>query len=91
MRSVAPKGGLMLNSGLSPAALQEGLEPLTNKTRVVSTHWQVPTNWVSGIALQPSIESDVANSFAPSDFLADGQASGLGTVHPLLTLSLYGT
>ena len=37
------------------------------------------------------IESVVANSFVPSDFLVDGQVSGLGTVHPLLTLSFVST
>ena len=75
----------MLNSDLSPAA------PLTEKTCVVSTRRRVPTNWVSGRTLQPSIESVVANSFVPSDFLVDGQVSGLGTVHPLLTLSFFST
>ena len=39
----------------------------------------------------PSIESVVASSFVPSDFLVDGQVSGLGTVHPLLTLSFVST
>ena len=68
----------MLNSDLSPAAPQ-----------VVSTRRRVPTNWVSGRTLQPSIESVVANSFVPSDFLVDGQVSGLGTVHPLLTLNFF--
>ena len=77
----------MLNSDLSPAAPQGGRLPPTYKTRVVSTRRRVPTNWVSGRTLQLSIESVVANSFVPSDFLVDGQASGLGTVHPLLTLS----
>ena len=77
----------MLNSDLSPAAPQGGRLPPTDKTRVVSTRRRVPTNWVSGRTLQPSIESVVANSFVPSDFLVDGQVSGLGTVHPLLTLS----
>ena len=62
----------------------------TDKTRVVSTRRRVPTNWVSGRTLQPSIESVIANSFVPSDFLVDGQVSGLGTVHPLLTLSFFG-
>ena len=76
----------MLNSDLSPAAPQGRRELPTDKTCVVSTHRQVPTNWVSGRTLQPSIESVVANSFAPSDFLVDGQVSGLGTVHPLLTV-----
>ena len=63
----------------------------TDKTRVVSTRRRLPTNWVSGRTLQPSIESVVANSFVPSDFLVDGQVSGLGTMHPFLTLSLFGT
>ena len=82
--SGAPKGGLMLNSDLSPAAPQRGRKPPTNKTRVVSTRRRVPTNWVSSRILQPSIESVVTNSFVPSDFLMDGEVSGLGTVHPLL-------
>ena len=33
----------------------------------------------------------VPNSFVPSDFLVDGQVSGLGTVHPLLTISFVST
>ena len=37
------------------------------------------------------IESVVANSFVPSDFLVDGQVSGLGIVHPLLTLDFVST
>ena len=77
----------MLNSDLPPAALQGGREPPIDKTRVVSMRRRVPTNLVSGRTLQPSIESVVANSFAPSDFLVDGQVSGLETVHPLLTLN----
>ena len=81
----------MLNSDLSPAAPQRGRLPPTDKTHVVSTRRRVPTNWVSGRTLQPSIESVVANSFVPSDFLVDGQVSGLGTVHPLLTLSFVST
>ena len=36
-------------------------------------------------------ESVVASAFVPSDFLVDGQVSGLGTVHPLLTLSFIST
>ena len=81
----------MLNSDLSPAAPQRGREPLTDKTRVVSMRRQVQTNWVSGRTLQPSIESVDANSFVPSDCLVDGQVSGLGTVHPLLTLNFFST
>ena len=81
----------MLNTDLSPAAPQGGRLPPTDKTHVVSTRRRVPTNWVSGRTLQPSIESVVTNSFVPSDFLVDGQVSGLGTVHPLLTLSFVST
>ena len=81
----------MLNSDLSPAAPLGGREPPTDKTCVVSMRRWVPTNWVSGRTLQPSIESVVANSFVPSDFLVDGQVSGLGTVHPLLTLNFFST
>ena len=71
----------MLNSDLSSAAPQGGRNP-PQKTRVVSTRRRVPTNWVSGRTLQPSIESVVANSFVPSDFLVDGQISGLGLKKP---------
>ena len=81
----------MLNSDLSPAAHQGGKVPHTDKTRVVSTRRRVSTNWVSSRTLQPSIESVVANSFVPSDFLVDGQVSGLGTVHHLLTLDFLST
>ena len=73
----------MLNSDLSPAASHGEREPPTDKTCVVSTRRRVPTNWVSGRTLQPSIESVVANSFVPSDFLVGGQVSWLGTVHSL--------
>ena len=54
---------------------------------MVSTRRRVPTNWVSGRTLLPSIESVVATSYVPSKFLVDGQVSGLGTVHSLLTLN----
>ena len=73
----------MLNSDLYPAAPQGGGGTPTDKTCVVSARRWFPTNWVSGRALQPSIESVVTNSFVPSDFLVDGQVSGLGTVHSL--------
>ena len=79
----------MSNSDLSPAAPQWGRVLPTDKTCVVSTQRWVPTNWVSGRTLQTSIESVVASSFVPSDFLVDGQVSGLGTVHPILTLSFF--
>ena len=81
----------MINSDLSPAAPQGGRVPPTDKTRVVSTRRRVLTNWVSGRTLQPSIESVVLNSFVQSDFLVDGQVSGLGTVHPILTLNFFST
>ena len=81
----------MLNSDLSLAASQGGTSPPTDKTRVLSSRRRVPTNMVSGRTLQPSIESVVANSFVPSDFLVDGQVSGLGIVHPLHTLRFFGT
>ena len=81
----------MLDFDLSSAAPQGGREPPIDKTRVVSTRRRVPTKWVSDRTLQPSIESDVANSFVPSDFLEDGQVSGLGTVHPLLTFDFLST
>ena len=81
----------MLNSDLSPVAPQGGREPPTDKSRVVSTRRPVQTNCVSGRTLQPSIESVVANSFVPSYFLVDVHVSGLGTVHPLLTLSFIST
>ena len=80
----------MLSSDLSQASPQGVREPPTDKTRMVSTRRQVPTNWVSGRTLQPSIESVVANSFVPSDFLVGGQVSGLGTMHPLPTFSFFG-
>ena len=89
--SGAPKCGLMLNSDLSPAAPRGGREPPSDEICVVSTRRRVPTNWVSGRTLQPSIESIGASSFVPSDFLVDGQVSGLGTVHPFLTLSFIST
>ena len=81
----------MLNSDLSPAAPQGGRKPPTDNTRVVSMRRRVQTNWVSGRKLQPSIEAVVANSFVPSDFLVDGQVSGLGTVYPLLTINFIST
>ena len=81
----------MQNSDLSSAAPPGGREPPADKSHVASTHRQVPTNWVSGRTLQTSIESVVVNSFVPSDFLVDGQVSGLGTVHPILTINVHST
>ena len=89
--SGAPKGGLMLNSDLSPEASQGGRVPPTDKTCVVPTRRRVPTNFFSGRTLQSSIESFDGNSFMPLDFIVDGQVSGLGTMHSLLTLSFFRT
>ena len=77
----------MLNSDLPPAAPQGGKGTPTNKTRVVSTRMRVPTNWLSGRTLQPSIELVVAKSLVPSAFLVDGQISWLGTVQPFSFLT----
>ena len=71
--------------------LHKGKGIPTDKTSVVSTRRRVPTNWFSGRTLQPSIESIIVNSFVPSDFLVDGQVSGLGTVHHLLTFTFFST
>ena len=81
----------MLNSDLSPVAHQGGREPTADKARVVPTRRRVPTNRVSGRILRPSIKSVVANSFVPTDLLVDGHVSGLGTVHPLLTMDFFCT
>ena len=81
----------MLNSDLSPTAPQGGRKPPQIKPVLCPRAGGSNTNWVSGRTLQPSIESVIANSFVPSDFLVDGQVSGLGTVHPLLTLNFFST
>ena len=81
----------MLNSDLSPAAPQGGRLPPHIKPVWCPRAGVSRQTWVSGRTLQPSIESVVANSFVPSDFIVDGQVIGLGTVHPLLTLSFVGT
>ena len=72
----------MLYSDLSQAPPQGRMEPPSDKTCVVPTCRRVPTNSISSSTLQPSIELVIADSFVPSDFLVDGQVSGLGTVHP---------
>ena len=46
---------------------------------------------VTGRTLQPSTESVTAIFLVPSDFLVNGQVSGLGTVHPFLILSFIST
>ena len=64
-------------------------EPLTDKTRLVSTRRQILTECVSGRMLQPSTETVIANFSVPSDILMEGKVSWLGTVHPLLTLDVF--
>ena len=75
----------MSNSGVSLAAPIRVRKPPTDKTYVVSMHKRVLTNWVSGRMLQPSIKLVITNSTEASYFLVEGQISGQGTVHPLLT------
>ena len=87
----ASNGGLMSNSGHSSAALIGGREPLDIRSPC-GVHAQAgPTILVSDWMLQPSNEPVVGNSSAPSDFLVESQASWLGNVHPLLTLSFFNT
>ena len=81
----------MSNSGLSPAAPMGRMEPPTDNTRVVSTCRRVLTNWLSGRTLQPSTEPAVVNFSVPSDFLLEGQVSGLETVLTLITLNVFST
>ena len=76
-------------TGLSPAAPIGGIKTPTDKTLVVSTRRLIPTNWVSGRTLQPSAEPSISSFFVPSDVLVEGQVSGLGSVHPLLTLHFF--
>ena len=60
--SEAPKGGLIENSSLSPAAPIEGREPL--HMIPCGVHAQAgPDNWISGRTLRPSTEPVVADSY----------------------------
>ena len=77
----------MSNSGISPATPLGRMEPHTDEAHVVYTRRRVPTNWVSGMMLQPSIEPLFMNSSVPSDLLVEDQVSRLGTAQPLLTIS----
>ena len=79
----------MSNSGLSQAAHIWGRIPPTNKSYVVSARRRVSTNLVSGRMLHQSTEPVIAILCVPSDFLVEGHVSGLGTVHPLLTLNVF--
>ena len=79
----------MLNSDLSPAAPQGGRKPPQIKPVWCPRAGGSRQTGSPAVSLQPSIESVVANSFVPSDFLVDGQVSGLGTVRTLLTLDFF--
>ena len=90
IRSGAPKGGLMLNSGLSPAAPQGGkippqIKPVWCPRAGGSRQTGSPARH-SNHPLSRSSQTSV-----PPDFLVDGQVSGLGTVHPILNLSVFST
>ena len=45
----------------------------------------------SSVSVASGMSHHEYNSFVPSDFLVDGQVSGLGTVHPLVTISFVST
>ena len=45
----------------------------------------------SSVSVASGMSHQKYNSFVPSDFLVDGQVSGLGTVHLLLTMSFFST
>ena len=77
----------MSKSGRSPAAPIWRREPHTDNTRVVYVRRRVQKKWVSSRTLLPSTETAVANSLMPSDILVEGEISGLGTVHTILTVN----
>ena len=76
----------MSNSGITTAASIGERELPIDKTDVVLTHKQAPTNWVSSRMLQPSTEQAITNYSVPLDFLVKSQVSELGTVHPFTLL-----
>ena len=81
----------MSNSDRSPAApIREG-NPPKDKTHVVSMHRWVQTNLVSGRILQPANDPVVTNILCHQISKVEGEVSGLGTVHPLLTLNFSST
>ena len=88
IRDGAPKGLLMSNSGLSPAAPIVGRKLPKDNTCVVSTRRRVPTSWVSVRMEQPPSIELVVVSFSVQ---LEGQVSGLGTVHPLLIFYFFST
>ena len=81
----------MLNSDLSSAAAQGGREPATEKpVWCPLAGGSRQTGSPAGHCNHP-LSRTSQNSLVPSDFLVDGQVSGLGTMHPPLTLSFFGT
>ena len=79
----------MSNADLSPAATQGGSVPPHIKPAGCSrAGGSRQTGSPAGHCNHPLSRSP-QTLFVPSDFLVDGQVSGLGTVHPLLTLSFF--
>ena len=74
----------MLNTDLSPADPQGGELPQIKPVWCQRTGGSRQT-----VSPEGHIESIVAHSFVPSDFLVDGQVRGLGTVHLLLTMNFF--
>ena len=67
------------------SSFHRGRKNPTDKARTVSKRRRIMTNWNSGRTLQTSTESVGANFSVPSEVSVEGQVSGLGTVHLLLT------
>ena len=80
----------MSNYDLFQSAPIGGKNPPTYKT-LVSTRRLVLKNWMLSRTLQPLTEPVIAHFSVPSELLVEGQVSGLGTVHPLLTLNVFST
>ena len=73
----------MLDSDLSPAAPQGGMEPPQIKpVWCPRAGGSPPENCNHPLSLS-------SQTFVPSDSLVDGQVGLLGTVHPLFTLDFF--
>ena len=81
----------MLNCDLSPAAPQGGREsPQEKPVWCPRAGGSRQTGSPAGHCNHPLSRSS-QTLLLPSDFLVDGQVSGLGTVHPLLTINFFST
>ena len=69
----------------------DNIKEKSGKTSVVSMSRRVQTSLVSGRTPQPSTEPIAAYFYVPYDFLIEGQDSGLGTVHTILTSNFFST